>query len=302
MSNKVKNSEWTFAGAAIAFVLLLMLVFYQQTIIYLGSIWNELSIGEYAHGYLVLAISIYLIFYNRKRLATISPCPTYFPLPLVLFAALLWLAAVLVDVQMMQTVALLIAIFAIVWTLSGHQVIKLLAFPILFIGFGIPIWFPLSPLLQNMTADVVFWIIRIIEVPALRQDNLIIVPGGTFSVEEACSGLRYLLAALTLGSLYAYLNYATLRARAIVICLSAAAALLANIVRVTLIVYMGYATEMQHPWVKDHLMLGWYLFGGLVFVLLFIDARLCRPNTVASDAMATGAIATSASENVAELE
>jgi EpsI family protein len=58
--------------------------------------------------------------------------------------------------------------------------------------------------------------------------------------------------------------------------IAAAAAVLANFLRVFIVVYLGYATDMQHPYVHDHLMLGWYLFGGLVAILLFADARLYR--------------------------
>ena len=283
--NKTRHS-WSLAATLITFVLLLTMVLYQQTVLYLAGKWNEIRLGEYAHGYLVLAISIYLIVYNREKLAKLSPCPSYSVLPLVFLTVLLWLAAVLVDVQMLQTVGLLGVLFTVVWALSGHQVIKILAFPVLFIGFAIPVWFPLSPLLQSITADVVFWIIRIIEVPAFRQENMIVVPGGTFSIEEACSGLRYLLAALTLGSLYAYLNYVSLSARAAVVLVAAGTALLANILRVFIVVYLGYSTEMQHPWVADHLMLGWYLFGGLVAVLLFIDARFYRHAPIIESAAA----------------
>jgi len=276
MSVKVVRPGWPLAATLIVFILMLLMLFYQQTVIYLGDIWGELSVGEYAHGYLVLAISIYLIVYNRKRLAKLTPCPSYAVLPLVFLAGLLWLTAVLVDVEVVQTVGLLGVLFTVTWALSGHQAMKVLAFPLLFISFALPIWFPLSPLLQNVTADVVFWIIRVIDVPAFRHENMITVPSGIFSIEEACSGLRYLLAALTLGSLYAYLNYVTLSGRVAVVLITACAAVLANFIRVFIVVYLGYATDMQHPWVDDHLMLGWYLFGGLMAILLFIDARYYR--------------------------
>ena len=276
MSINKTRPGWSLAAMLVTFVLLLTMIFYRQAVFYLAGIWNEISIGEYAHGYLVLAISLYLIVYNRKRLAKLTPCPAYSVFPLVFLSVLLLLAAILVDVQMLQAVGLLAVVFTVIWTLTGHQVMKILAFPVLFISFAIPVWFPLSPLLQNFTADVVFWLMRIIEVPAFRQENIITVPAGVFSVEEACSGLRYLLAALTLGSLYAYLNYVSLSARAAVVLIAAGTALLANILRVFIVVYLGYATEMQHPWVTDHLMLGWYLFGGLVLVLLFIDVRFYR--------------------------
>ena len=267
---------WRSAGVAITAILVLILVLYQQSVLYLVGLWNQLESGEYAHGYLVLAISLYLVLHNRRKLASLLPSPSYWALPLVVATCLLWLLAVLVDVNMIQSVALLLLVLAVAWLILGNQVIKVLVFPILFIGFAIPVWFPLSPLLQDLTADVVFWLIRFVEVPALRQENTIMLPAGALSIEEACSGLRYLLAALTLGTLYGYLNYETFRARLSVVLISAAAAVLANIFRVFIVVYLGYTSEMQHPLVHDHLMLGWYLFGGLVVVLLLVDTFLVR--------------------------
>ena len=51
------------------------------------------------------------------------------------------------------------------------------------------------------------------EIPALRIENMIVLPAGKLSIEEACSGLKYFLVAMTLATLYAYLNYETLRSR-----------------------------------------------------------------------------------------
>jgi len=267
---------WRLAGPSVVVLLLLALVLYQHTVLYLIGLWNQLDVGEYAHGYLVLAISGYLVWNGRQRLFALTPCPEYRVLLAVVAASMLWLVAALVDVEMIQAVALWFLVLTIVWTVLGNQVIRVLGFPILFIGFAIPAWFPLSPILQNLTADSVFGAIRLLGVPALRQDNMILLPAGTLSIEEACSGLRYLLAALTLGALYAYMNYSSLRARLLVILVSASSAVLANMLRVFIVVYVGYTSDMQHSLVHDHLSLGWYLFGGLVVILLFLDARLRR--------------------------
>ena len=276
MSTEPWRYSWRIAGPSVAVLLLLAFGLYHETVLYLVRLWNQLEIGEYAHGYLVLAISAYLILRQRRALSALTPCPKPWALLAVLTASLLWMLAALVDVQMLQTVGLLLLVLAIVWTVLGNRVTWALLFPILFIGFAIPIWFPLSPVLQDVTADVVFGVIRLLGVPALRQENVIVLSAGSLSVEEACSGLRYLLAALTLGTLYAYLNYKTFRARLVVVLIAAAAAVLANMLRVFIVVYLAYATDMQHPLVHDHLTLGWYLFGGLVVILLFLDARLQR--------------------------
>ena len=275
-SSMPQGETWRIAGVAIAALLLLTFVLYQQTILYLSGKWNELEIGEYGHGYLVLLISAYLIFYNRRRLETLTPCPEYRAILAVLAASMLWMVAVLVDIAMLQTVGVLLLVLSIVWAILGTRVMQVLVFPVLYIGFAIPVWFPLSPLLQDLTADVVFWVIRLLEMPALRIENMIVLPAGNLSIEEACSGLRYLLAALTLGTLFAYLNYVTFPARLIVVLVSAGAAVLANILRVFIVVYLGYATDMQHPLISDHLTFGWYLFGGVILVLLVIDRLLHR--------------------------
>jgi EpsI family protein len=123
---------------------------------------------------------------------------------------------------------------------------------------------------------VVFWLARLCRVPVMREEHVLILPSGQLAIEQACSGLRYLLAALTLGVLYGYLNYSRGRARVIVVLVAAGAAILANILRVFIVVYLAYVTRMQHPLVSDHLSLGWMLFGGLVFLLLVLDLVLSR--------------------------
>lgn len=287
MSSTQSRSAWQIAGIAVAVLLLLTLGVYQQTVIYLTGLWNGNESSTYTHGYLVVAISCYLILRNRRSLLLLTPCPEYRALAAVLAASMLWTVASLVDVQMMQTVGLLMLVLAIAWTVLGNRVARALLFPILFLGFAIPIWFPLYPVLQNLTADTVFWAIREIGVPALRQENVIVLPAGTLSIEDSCSGLHYLLAALMLGAFYGYLHYASNRARLVVVLVSAITAVLANLLRVFIVVYLGYTSEMQHPLLHDHVMLGWYLFGGLVAVLLFADSRLHRHIPGAASAGAT---------------
>ena len=276
MNSLQPREAWRIAGVSITALLLLTFVLYQQTILYLIGIWNQLEEGNYAHGYLVLLISAYLIFCNRQRLALSMPCPEYKAIMAVILSGLLWLVAALVDVEMLQTVGLLLLVLSIVWVMLGTRAIQILVFPILFISFAIPVWFPLSPVLQELTADVVFWMIRVMEIPALRIENMIVLPAGRLSIEEACGGLKYFLAAMTLGTLYAYLNYEALASRIVVVLVSAIAAVMVNILRVFIVVYLGYTTDMRHPLIADHLSLGWYLFAGLVVVLLVFDAWLHR--------------------------
>lgn len=276
MNSQAMVAGWRGAGIAVSLLLLVVLVLYRDTSLYLAGIWNQWQSGEYAHGYLVLAISLYLVYQRRKVLSSLTPCPSIAALPAIAAAGLLWFAATLVDVLMLQPVALLLLMLAVIWAVLGPQITRHLLLPVLFIGFAIPVWSPLSVVLQEVTADVVYWLARLSGVPVMREGHVLILPSGQLTIEEACSGLRYLLAALTLGVLYAYLNYSRLRARVLVVLVAAGAAILANILRVYIVVYLAYVTRMQHPLVSDHLSLGWMLFGGLVLLLVLLDLALSR--------------------------
>ena len=277
MNMEIPDRDWKLYGGSLALLLLVIAVAYHHSIGYLLQEWSQIY-GDYGHGYLVLLISLGLVFHARKQLAGMTPRPDYRVLPAVGLASILWMLASVVDVEVVQVVSVLLVILFVIWSQLGRQPARQLAFPLLFLIFAIPVWFPLSPPLQQITADSVFWLIRRMNVPAFRQEHMIILPAGRISIEEACSGLRFLLAALTLGVLYAYLNYRSWSHRLMVIAVSAAAAVLLNIVRVLIVVYLAYRTDMHHPFVKDHFTLGWILFGVMVVFLLFIDIRLHRPS------------------------
>ncbi len=124
---------WRVAGGSVITLLLLTFILYQQSVLYLIDKWNQLEAGEYGHGYLVLLISAYLIFYNRQRLMALTPCPEYRAIVAVVLASMLWLVAALVDIEMLQTVGLVLLVLSIVWALLGVQLTKILVFPILYI-------------------------------------------------------------------------------------------------------------------------------------------------------------------------
>jgi exosortase A len=271
------GSGWGFAGLSIAVLLLLVLWMYRETVLYVSAFWNRWDSGEsYAHGYLTLAICLYLVYRQRHTLARLTPCVSATALAAVAASSLIWLVAAVTDVLMVQTIALLLLILSVLWATLGNQVIRHLVIPVLILIFAIPIWSPLPPILQEVTADATFRIVRLIGMTVFRQEQLLIFPAGQLSVDEDCSGVSYLLPALVLGMLYAYLNYQAFWSRLLVVVIAGGAAILANILRVVVVVQQAYVTDMQTPLVREHFNLGWLLFGGLVFVLLLVDYGISR--------------------------
>lgn len=266
---------WLAAGVALLCLLLLLFAVYHQTVRELAGLWSQLS-GSYGHGYLVTGLALYLVYHDRQQLAGQIPKPSPWALTAIVAISLVWFLATLANVQAVQFISLYAISLSILWLILGVQLVRKLFFPLLLISFAFPFWSPLLPLLQGLATDAVYMIVRMMHLPVLRSDSSLVLPAGTLDIEESCSGLHYLLAGLALGTFYAGLNYKKTASRLLVIAVTAAAAILANIIRIVIIVYLAYRTDMQHPLVEDHLNLGWYIFSGLVFLLLMIDLVLNR--------------------------
>jgi EpsI family protein len=84
--------------------------------------------------------------------------------------------------------------------------------------------------------------------------------------------VRYLIASLMVGVLYAYLNYRSLRRRLAFVAAAIAVPIVANWVRAYLIVLLGHLSDNRLAAGVDHLIYGWIFFG-IVIVLMFLVGR-----------------------------
>jgi exosortase A len=134
--------------------------------------------------------------------------------------------------------------------------------------FAVPFGEFLLPPLMEQTADFTVFALRATGIPVYREGLYFTIPSGNWSVVEACSGLRYLIASITLGFLYAYLTYHSIRRRAIFVVVSVIVPIVANWLRAYMIVMIGHLSSMKLAVGVDHLIYGW-LFFGLVMLILF---------------------------------
>ena len=74
--------------------------------------------------------------------------------------------------------------------------------------------------MREKTADFVVLALQATGIPVYREGLWFVIPSGQWSVVDACSGVRYLIASFMVGSLFAYLNYRSLRRRAVFVLVS----------------------------------------------------------------------------------
>ena len=103
----------------------------------------------------------------------------------------------------------------------------------------------------------------------------LLLPTGVLAVENACSGLRSLIALIALGALFAYLSRRLLWRRVLLFALALPIAVAANLVRISaLCVYAGLAGVEQAAGMF-HTVGGYVLFA-LAFVMLGICKKVLR--------------------------
>lgn len=254
------------AVASILVTLAAMMAIHHATIAGMVGVWWRSQ--TYAHGFAVVAISAWLIWRRRQVLATHAPMPNAAAMALLGLLGAVWLLGTLANVPSLQQYMVVAMLIATGVAIAGVACMREIAFPLGYLLLAVPFGEALVPPLINFTAAFTVSALQMSGVPVLRESNYLTLPNGNWSVVDACSGLRYVIASVALGTLYAWINFRSTLRRLLFVAVAMLLPVLANGVRAYLIVLLGYVSDMRLAVGIDHLIYGW-LFFGLVCLLLF---------------------------------
>jgi exosortase len=234
---------------------------------------------DYSHGFLIAPLSLYFAWERRRKLRTAPVEPTWWGVvPLALGTLALMVGRLGVE-QMAMREAFVLTVIGLVLLLLGYRVFRILVFPLLFLFLMVPL--PqslvnvLSFPLQLIAADLAVKWLHMLEIPALREGNIIHLASAKLFVAEACSGLRSLLALGTLGVVFAYFFRRNPVERVVIVLSTIPIAILVNAFRVCL---TGFLTHKYGEAAAEgviHQTEGFFTFG-LAFALLLIEAWLLQ--------------------------
>jgi exosortase A len=257
--------------AAVSALVAYVLIVYFGTTASMVSIWRRSD--TFAHGFLIVPIFLYLVWRDRAELSALRPAPFWPALAgIVLAAVAAWLGEHLNTVSLPQFAVMAMIPLAI-WAIFGTQTLRALAYPLAFLFFAVPFGEFLMPRLIDWTADFTVLAIRASGVPIFREGNSFLIPSGRWSIVEACSGLRYLIASLMVGVLFAYLSYRSAWRRALFIVASIVVPIVANWLRAYMIVMLGHLSGNRIAVGVDHIIYGWIFFGVVMALLFFVGSR-----------------------------
>jgi exosortase len=219
---------------------------------------------NYSHGFLIVPIALYLVWERRDRLGAARPSPTLAGLALVLVSLAVLVAGELGAELFLTRVSLLGVLVGAVLFLYGWQYLRVLWFPIAFLLLMIPIpaiifnqiAFPLQ-LLASRFGEVV---LRMFDIPVLREGNVITLANTQLEVAEACSGIRSLISLLTLGIVYGYFTDTRFGVRFAIASATIPVAIVANGLRVAGTGMAAYYYGEQAAQGFFHEFSGWVIF------------------------------------------
>ena len=201
--------------------------------------------GDWSHGWLIPAFSLYFLASRRDQLFAARVQPNWWGgLILVLSLAVYFLAPFVFNSAYPPALSMVGALFGVTLLLCGWAVMRIAWFPILFLVLAVPIpdsvyvrlTMPQQIFASKAAATIMPWF-----APGLYTEAQAVVidymipgkPPGRLNVEEACSGMRMMMAFVTLGVAMAYLGERPWWQRLIMIASCVPIAVLCNTIRVT---------------------------------------------------------------------
>ncbi len=227
-------------GAGIA---LLFILTYLPDFVILHAKYSE-NDSYYSHGYLIPLVSGFVIWHKRNTLKGMRVAPSEAGLWILGGGLLLSIFGKWWYLNFISASSMLVVLWGLSLSLFGKEITRKLMFPLAFLSFMIPlpkisiiyITFWLKLFVASAGAKVVYEM----GIPVLLQGAFLHLPNGVLEVDNACSGLRSLIALTALGVLYAYFLPVSRLKKMIVVLTSLPIAITANLTRIIILVWISY--------------------------------------------------------------
>ena len=220
-------------------------IFYCYANVFLNLMRKWKDEDLYSYGFLIPAISIYLIWLKRNDIRKIQPEPNiligFVILIIGLFSLILGYIG---SIVLIQELSIVFTITGFVFLTFGKRVFRVIWFPIFYLIFMMPIWDsvldPLHYPFQYLSASVGVGILQIIGIPVYQKDIFIELPNITLVVASVCSGVNYLISVVAIGIPLSYYYLSSFKKRIILLLLSVFIAIFSNSLRVGAIGLFAY--------------------------------------------------------------
>ncbi len=256
--------------------LLLLGVTFQTEVAAAIQTWIQST--AYNHCFLVIPIAAFLMWERRLDIAGLTARPMPWVGLLGVPIAVVWLIAERLGIMEGRQLAALSFVELLFLAVLGRRFWWAASGPLLYLYFLVPFGEFLTPKLQDITTFFIRHGLAILGIPAYVDGYTIEIPQGTFLVAEACAGLRFLIASIAFGCLYALMMYRSPVRRGVFIAVSIVVPIIANGFRGLGIVYLGYLLGSAQAAAADHIIYGWIFFSAVILLLIVLGLPFRQDN------------------------
>jgi exosortase B len=232
------------------------------------------------HGPLIIAASAWLVWQSRQKLKTavVAPAPVV-GWSMLLFGLFTMFLARTQGVLTFEALSVLPVIVGCVLLLAGWPVLRILAFPIGFLFFAVPMpdWVidaatvPLKVFISNVVTRVLY----AAGYPVAQNGVMIMIGSYQVLVKDACSGMNSIFALSAIGVFYAYeFRWDTKIRSLILLAAIIPITIVANFIRVVVLVLIAYYGGVDSLEGTLHNFTGIALFVVAVALLFLFDGFL----------------------------
>ncbi len=253
-----------------AFIALLLAIYFP---ILRNMVRHWSAVEDYQHGFIVVPLALFFAYQRRWDLEDASIKGSWLGL-IPMFVGLTSLTVGRLGTELMtMRAAFVFTLIGLVLLLLGREIFKILAFPLFFLFLMVPlpqslvntIAFPL----QLIAAKFAVLSLQELGIPALVEGNIIHLAHAELFVHEACSGLRSLMALVTLGVVFAYFFHpGAIRVQLFLVASTIPIAIMVNAFRVALTGFLAHHLGEDVATGVIHDFQGLFTFGLAFFALL----------------------------------
>jgi exosortase A len=277
-----RRTIWGVVGACAA----ILCILFRPEIAAAVTVWNEST--AYGHCWLVLPIVAWLLWERRAVLEAGTPAPTPWPVLAAIPLAVFWAASAILGIMEGRQLAAVGFVELVLIAALGWRLWWSLSAAWLYLFFLVPFGAFLTPALQRFTTAFILHGLDVLDIPYEANAFQIVIPEGAFYVAEACAGLRFLIASVAFGVLYAVTLFRSPWRRAAFIAIACVVPVIANGFRGLGIVVLGHVLGSAQAGAADHLIYGWVFFS-VVIVMLAMAGLPFREDHAPAAALASAA-------------
>jgi exosortase len=271
------------SGAAPALLVLATAVLVAPAFVHAFGVWSTTE--EFSFGYLIPVISIGLLIWKRQAIKLTMGRGATTGLVIVLPALAVYLLAQRIEINALAGIAVPPLLVGVVVFLFGWAAGRAVAFPLGFLVFGLGLFRGLLDsvgfALQGITATGAATLANGIGLNVARDGLVLTSDRFAFIVAEPCSGMSSLVSLLALSALWTYVTRGSLSARTAVVLSTVPLVIVANSLRVTLVMLVAaifgqdVAVGFFHS--ASSLVLFGIALGGLILVSRMVGCSLFTP-------------------------